>query len=273
MGVVFRASEPGLGRRVALKLILPERARDERFRRLFAEESRRAAALEHPNVIPIYRSGEEDGVLYIAMRFVDGPNLGQLVARRGRLPVGAAVRIVSQIADALDAAHAAGLVHRDVKPANILLADAAGEEHAYLTDFGLAVPITDGMARRGRYAGTLSYISPEQIRGGALDGRADVYALGGVLFHALTGRVPFPVSGREAKLVAHLPHRRRGPRTWCRACRAPSTTSSPARWPSVPRIATRRRASWRRRPARRARTSCCATTPTTTTRPARWPSA
>ncbi len=204
MGVVFRASEPGLGRRVALKLILPERARDERFRRLFAEESRRAAALEHPNVIPIYRSGEEDGVLYIAMRFVDGPNLGQLVARRGRLPVGAAVRIVSQIADALDAAHAAGLVHRDVKPANILLADAAGEEHAYLTDFGLAVPITDGTARRGRYAGTLSYISPEQIRGGALDGRADVYALGGVLFHALTGRVPFPVSGREAKLVAHL---------------------------------------------------------------------
>ena len=204
MGVVFRAVEPGLGRRVALKLILPERARDPRFRRLFTEESRRAAALEHPNVIPIYRSGEEDGVLYIAMRFVDGPNLGQLIARRGRLPLGAAVRIVSQIADALDAAHAAGLVHRDVKPANILLADAVGEEHAYLTDFGLAVPTANGAAPVGRYAGTLSYISPEQIRGQPLDGRADVYALGCVLFHVLTGRVPFPVSGRQAKLVAHL---------------------------------------------------------------------
>ena len=205
MGVVYRAIDVELGRPVALKVIAPDLARDERFRELFKDESRKAAALEHPNVIPIYRSGEEDGLLYIAMRFVDGASLHELIHRRGRLPVGAAVRIVSQVADALDAAHAHGLVHRDVKPGNILVADASGEEHVSLTDFGLSVPIAQTQTPgEGRYAGTPAYLSPEQIRGAAVDARTDVYALGCVLFHALTGRVPFASTGFEAKVIAHL---------------------------------------------------------------------
>lgn len=204
MGVVYRAVEPELGRQVALKLISPSYAADARFRRLLQEESRAAAALEHPNVVPIYRTGEEDGQLFIAMRFVDGASLHELVGRLGRLPVGRAVRIVSRVADALDAAHAAGLVHRDVKPANILISDPDGDEQVYLSDFGLSVRTADGAATAGRMAGTLGYCPPEQIRGEPVDARSDVYALGCVLFHALTGREPYPAGEAEAKVAAHL---------------------------------------------------------------------
>jgi WD40 repeat protein len=205
MGVVYRAVDVELGRAVALKVIAPGLARDERFRERFRSESRRAAALEHPNVLPIYRSGEDDGALYIAMRFVDGASLQELIDRRGRLPVGAAVRIVSQVADALDAAHAAGLVHRDVKPGNVLISEADGEERASLTDFGLAIPVARQRAHGdGTYAGTPAYLAPEQIRGDPVDARTDVYGLGCLLFHALTGRVPFAATGVEAVMEAHL---------------------------------------------------------------------
>jgi WD40 repeat protein len=205
MGIVYRAVDVELGRLVALKVIAPALAQDERFRERFRSESRRAAALEHPNVLPVYRSGEEDGSLYIAMRFVDGATLEELIDRRGRLPVGAAVRIVSQVADALDAAHGQGLVHRDVKPGNVLISEADGEERVSLADFGLAIPVARQLASGdGRYAGTPAYLAPEQIRGHPVDARTDVYSLGCLLFHALTGRVPFVAEGVQATMAAHL---------------------------------------------------------------------
>ncbi|HSJ73801.1 MAG TPA: serine/threonine-protein kinase, partial [Miltoncostaeaceae bacterium] len=175
MGVVYRAADPELGRQVAVKLIAPQRAEDPRFRELFVRESLVAAGLEHPNVIPIYRAGEDEGRLYIAMRYVEGASLLDLIAGRGRVPPGRAARIVARVADALDAAHARGLVHRDVKPANVLIADPDGDEHVYLTDFGLS----GGMSVRrdgapSGWAGTLAYLAPEQIRGGPIDARTDV---------------------------------------------------------------------------------------------------
>ncbi len=204
MGVVYRATDTELGRTVALKLIAPERAEDPALRELFVRESLTAARLEHPNVIPIYRAGEDEGSLYIAMRFVEGASLQELIADNPRgLPPGRAARIVARVADALDAAHARGLVHRDVKPANVLIADPDGEEHVYLTDFGLSVPTTRGARDAGGWAGTLAYLAPEQIDGGPLDARTDVYALGCVLFHALTGRPPFPTGDEDAALEAH----------------------------------------------------------------------
>ncbi len=205
MGVVYRASDPELGRQVALKLIAPQRAGDPRFRELFVRESMIAAGLEHPNVIPIYRAGEDEGRLFIAMRYVEGASLQDLIAERGKVPPGRAARVVARVADALDAAHARGLVHRDVKPANVLIADPDGEEHVYLTDFGLSAGMSaarDGGA--GGWAGTLAYLAPEQIRGGAIDARTDVYALGCVLFHALAGRPPFATGDEAAALEAHL---------------------------------------------------------------------
>ncbi len=164
-----------------------------------------AAGLEHPNVIPIYRAGEDEGRLYIAMRYVEGASLQDLIAERGRVPPGRAARVIARVADALDAAHARGLVHRDVKPANVLIADPDGEEHVYLTDFGLSAG--KSVARDGAasgWAGTLAYLAPEQIRGGPIDARTDVYALGCVLFHALAGRPPFATSDEAAALEAHL---------------------------------------------------------------------
>jgi WD40 repeat protein len=209
MGVVYRASDPELGRTVALKLIAPARSDDPRLRDLFVDESLTAAGLEHPNVIPIYRAGEDHGRLYIAMRYVEGSSLQDLItAAPGGLPPGRAARIVARVAEALDAAHARGLVHRDVKPGNILIADPEGEEHVYLTDFGLTVRGAGPAGRRPEgWTGTLAYLSPEQIRGGPLDGRTDVYALGCVLYHALTGRPPFPTDDEQAALTAHLTQR------------------------------------------------------------------
>jgi serine/threonine protein kinase len=173
------------------------------MRQRFVRESKVAASIDHPNVIPIYYTGEEKGVAYIAMRYVAGDDLRSLVRLEGRLAPQRATHIVAQTAAALDAAHAAGLVHRDIKPANVLLGP---EDHVYLTDFGLTKHVlsTVGSTRPGHWVGTLDYVAPEQIRGERVDARADVYALGCLLFFALTGDIPYAREGDEAKLWAHL---------------------------------------------------------------------
>ncbi|HUC07238.1 MAG TPA: serine/threonine-protein kinase, partial [Solirubrobacterales bacterium] len=206
MGILYLAVEPGLDRRVALKLIAPEAAAEEVFAKRFAEESRIAASIEHPNVVPIYSAGEERGVPYIAMRFVAGSDLGRRIDRDGSLDPAHAVALIAQVGNGLDAIHAAGLVHRDVKPANVLLSGEEGSEHAYITDFGVArnVATQSGLTQTGRFVGTLDYVAPEQIAGGPVDARVDVYALGCLLFKLLTGRVPFPREGEAARLYAHL---------------------------------------------------------------------
>jgi serine/threonine protein kinase len=206
MGILYLAVEPGLERRVALKLIAPEAAADDVFARRFAEESRIAASIEHPNVVPIYAAGEQEGIPYIAMRFVSGSDLGRRVAREGRLDPATAVALIAQIGNGLDAIHAAGLIHRDVKPANVLLSGGEGSEHAYITDFGVArnVATQSGLTQTGRFVGTLDYVAPEQISGGQIDARVDVYALGCLLYKLLVGEVPFPREAEAARLYAHL---------------------------------------------------------------------
>ncbi len=206
MGILYLALEPGLERRVALKLIAPEAASDDVFARRFAEESRIAAAIEHPNVVPIYAAGGEEGVPWIAMRYVAGSDLGRRLAREGGFDPRQAAELIAQIGNGLDAIHAAGLVHRDVKPANVLLSGEPGAEHAYITDFGVArnVATESGLTQTGRFVGTLDYVAPEQISGGPVDARVDVYALGCLLFKLLTGEVPFPREGEPARLYAHL---------------------------------------------------------------------
>src|SRR4051795_11910152 len=206
MGVVYLAEQVRLHRWVALKLIVPELAEDEEFRRRFERESQMAASLDHPNVIPVYEAGEADGALFISMRYVEGSDLRMLIRNGGQLDPARVARIVSQLGDALDAAHARGLVHRDVKPANVLVAGAPGAEHAYLTDFGLTKHVSSqsGITHTGQWVGTLDYVAPEQISGGPLDARVDVYSLGCVLFQALTGRVPYPKESDVAKMFAHM---------------------------------------------------------------------
>ena len=205
MGVVYRARQRRPDRVVALKVIAPDLADDASFRARFERESSIAAQIEHPNVIPVYAIGEADGVLYIAMRFVEGTDLRSLLDRESPLEPSRAAMIVDGVGQALDAAHADGLVHRDVKPANILLAHAAGRDHVYLTDFGLSrrVHTTSGPTRTGAFLGTIDYVAPEQARGEHVDARADVYSLGCVLFTALTGSVPFDLDSDMAKLYAH----------------------------------------------------------------------
>jgi DNA-binding beta-propeller fold protein YncE len=203
MGVVYRATALDLDRVVALKLVAWGLAADVGFRERFVRESRVAASLDHPNVIPVFSAGEEGGRLYLSMRYVDGDDLRTLIRRETRLAAPRAARIVAQVGAALDAAHARGIVHRDVKPANVLL--AAGD-HAYLTDFGLTKRLHSDApeTRPGGWVGTLGYVAPEQIRGERVDARADVYALGCVLFHALTGATPYARESDEATLWAHL---------------------------------------------------------------------
>jgi hypothetical protein len=202
MGVVYRAEQLDLERPVALKLIATPLARDDDFRERFVRETRAAAAIDHPNVIPVYSAGEEDGRLYLAMRLVDGEDLRTLVQHTGPLAPHRAAAIIAQIGNALDAAHARGLVHRDIKPANVLL----DGDHAYLTDFGLTKRLSGEttMTGSGRWVGTLGYIAPEQIRGEPVDARADVYALGCLLFYVLTGIAPYRRDSDEATLYAHL---------------------------------------------------------------------
>jgi hypothetical protein len=206
MGIVYLAHEPELGRLVALKVVRAELADDQAFRRRFTSESRAAAAIEHPNVISVYRAGEDRGRPYLAMRYVPGRNLQARIAAEGPPPPDRAASLTYEIAEGLDAIHAAGLVHRDVKPANIIVSDRDGATSAYLTDFGLAklAASDSGMTRTGEVIGSLDYLAPEQIEGRRVDARTDVYALGCVLFELLTGTVPFPDRESSAKLWAHL---------------------------------------------------------------------
>jgi serine/threonine protein kinase len=207
MGVVFRATHIALDRQGAVKLIAPELAANEEFRRRFQRESRVAASIDHPNVIPIFDAGEEGGQLYVAMRYVEGTDLGELISSRDGLPAEEAVDVIGQVAAALDAAHARGLVHRDVKPGNVLLEDRATGRHAYLTDFGLVKAVgavTGVVTRTGQWLGTPDYAAPEQIHGGDVDARTDVYALGCLLFHAITGKPPFAGDTEVAKIFAHV---------------------------------------------------------------------
>ncbi len=205
MGVVYRARQRNPERSVALKVIAPELAHDPTFYARFKRESTIAAQIEHPNVIPVYAAGDERGTLFIAMRFVDGTDLGAVLTQEGRLEPYRAATIIDQVAQALDAAHSQGLVHRDVKPANILIATTGAREHVYLTDFGLSrhAEASSGLTGTGAFLGTIDYAAPEQARGERIDARTDVYALGCVLFHALTGTVPFPAANDVAKLYAH----------------------------------------------------------------------
>ncbi|MFJ5774110.1 serine/threonine-protein kinase [Streptomyces sp. NPDC093094] len=208
MAVVYRARDLRLDRTVALKLLAPELARNDTFRRRFTHESRVAAALDHPHIVPVFEAGETDGVLYIAMRYVPGSDLRHLLDRQGPLPLPAAVRIAAQVASALDAAHEHGLVHRDVKPGNILVArgtDSDHPEHVYLTDFGLtkkSLSLT-GFTSVGQFVGTLDYVAPEQISGRPVDGRCDVYGFACVVFEVITGRPPFRRDDDMALLWAH----------------------------------------------------------------------
>ena len=209
MAEVFLAQDPRLKRNVALKVLSPELADEEEFRARFAQESELAASIDHPNIVPIYEAGEFEGRLYIAMRYVEGQDLGTLLELRGRLAPAEAMPIFEQVGKALDAAHARGLVHRDVKPANILIVgDVSGSAppRCYLCDFGLTKRISalTDPTLTGHIMGTLDYISPEQIRGEGIDGRADVYALGCVIYQTLTGLVPFAKDEDVAVIYAHL---------------------------------------------------------------------
>ncbi|CAL9357008.1 serine/threonine-protein kinase [Streptomyces sp. enrichment culture] len=208
MAVVYRARDLRLDRAVALKLLAPELARNDTFRKRFTHESRVAAAIDHPHIVPVFEAGETDGVLYIAMRFVSGSDLRHLLDRQGSLQLPTALRIASQVASALDAAHEHGLVHRDVKPGNILVSrgtDSDHPEHVYLTDFGLtkkSLSLT-GFTTVGQFVGTLDYVAPEQISGRPVDGRCDVYGFACVVYEMLTGRPPFRRDDDMALLWAH----------------------------------------------------------------------
>jgi DNA-binding beta-propeller fold protein YncE/tRNA A-37 threonylcarbamoyl transferase component Bud32 len=209
MAVVYRAFDMRLQRRVALKILAPELAGDQEFRQRFIRESRAAAAVDHPNIIPIFEAGEVGGVLFIAMRFVDGRDVQTLIDARGPLPLQRACDIVTQVASALDAAHASGLVHRDVKPANMLRDPAAGTgraDHVYLSDFGLSKRSlsSTGLTAKGHFLGTLNYVAPEQIEGRGVDGRTDQYALACSVFEMLTGVPPFKQDGTLAIMWAQM---------------------------------------------------------------------
>jgi Protein kinase domain len=208
MSVVYLAYDPRLKRNVALKLLVPELAEDEGFRVRFLRESQLAASLDHPNVVPVYEAGEGDGLLYIAMRYVVGTDLKALLRTEGTLAPERALMLVGQVASALDAAHERGLVHRDVKPSNVLLTGRPGEEHCYLADFGLSTSTSDrSVADPQQIVGTIDYVAPEQIRGLEVDGRADVYSLSCLLYECLVGEVPFRRASDVAVIYAHLEER------------------------------------------------------------------
>jgi hypothetical protein len=208
MSVVYLARHLRLKRLAALKVLSAELAEDERFRDRFIRESELAASLDHPNIVPIYEAGEAGGLLYIAMRYVEGTDLGAVIRENGFLAPERAVDILAPVADALDVAHAKGLVHRDVKPANILIdpSPGAGREFVYLSDFGLTkrTASVSGLTRSGQFMGTVDYVAPEQVQGQSVDGRADQYSLGCVAFECLTGRPPFQKETEVAVLWAQV---------------------------------------------------------------------
>ena len=206
MGSVYEATQVSLDRRVALKVISRRLGADESFRERFRRESRAAAAVEHPNLLPVYEAGDTpDGRLYLSMRFVDGSDLESRLRRLGPLGAAEVLSILGQIAGALDHAHAAGLIHRDVKPANVLLEERRGAVHAYLADFGLAKEIHAPTAHTetGKLLGTVDYLAPEQIAGEDYGAGVDIYAFGGMVYRALTGSVPYRRDTSAATLIAH----------------------------------------------------------------------
>jgi serine/threonine-protein kinase len=203
MSVVYRAEQVSLGRTVALKVIASGLASDESYRRRFEREARQAAEIDHPNIIPVYDAGEAEDHLYIAMRFIQGRDLGSLIAEDGPLGMGRTLFVLEQAAAALDAAHERGLVHRDVKPPNILIEE--GSERVFVSDFGVAKrTAAPGLTRTGLFLGTVAYAAPEQIEGREVDARTDVYALGCVFYECLTGRSPYRRDNEIAEMHAHL---------------------------------------------------------------------
>src|SRR5436190_6105930 len=209
MSVVYQAENLRLSSIIALKVLAPELAADDVFRARFLEESRIAASLNHPNVIPIYDMGSQDDLLYIAMRYVSGTDMRQMIKKRGRILPATALFLVGQAARALDAAHRQGLVHRDVKPGNLLIergSDDADPDHVYLADFGITkhAMSRSGLTSTGQFLGTIDYVAPEQIRGTSVLGLADQYSLGCVLYECLTGRVPFEKDLDAAIIWAHV---------------------------------------------------------------------
>jgi serine/threonine-protein kinase len=205
--IVYRALELRLEREVALKLLSPELSEDRSFRKRFERESKAAASLQHPNIVPVHAAGEVEGKLFIAMRLIEGSDLKALLHKEERLRAERALATCAQLASALDAAHASGLLHRDVKPSNVLIEqDADGDEHVYLADFGLAKTAASGtrMTESGRLLGTIDYMAPEQIRGQDVDGRADLYSLGCLLYECLVGEPPFARRSDVATIYAHL---------------------------------------------------------------------
>ena len=205
MGIVYLAVQLSLGRKVALKVMAPALAEDPEFQERFEREAQTAASIDHPNVVPVYEAGTADGVLYLAMRYVPGTDLKSLLAAAGPLTPSHAAGMAAQVGAALDAAHGMGLIHRDVKPGNILFAGETATSHVYLTDFGLTKASTavSGLTHTGEWVGTVDYVAPEQLDRDTVDARTDVYALGCVLFHALAGRSPFS-GGDVQKMWAHM---------------------------------------------------------------------
>jgi serine/threonine protein kinase len=206
MGGVYEAIQLSLHRRVALKLIARHLGTDERFRQRFRREARSAASIDHPNILPVYETGETpDGHPYIAMRFVDGQDLSSLLREQGPLDAQQTIAILRQVGDALDAAHQRGMIHRDVKPANVMLEATEDGWHAFLTDFGLAKPNEDETqyTASGEILGTVDYMAPEQVIGASLDSRADVYSFGCVVYRCLTGELPYKLETPAATLIAH----------------------------------------------------------------------
>ncbi|HET8977327.1 MAG TPA: protein kinase, partial [Solirubrobacteraceae bacterium] len=203
MGVIYRARDIRLRRPVALRIVAADLAADPVTRARLNRESTALAALDHPNVPPIYEAAEADGRIFIASRWVEGPNLGELAQEEGPLDPVRAVRIVNQAAYALHASHALGIMHRNVKPSTILVTSA---DHAYLTDFGLARHDADmtGLTSQDELFESYDYVAPEYIDGRQIDGRVDIYGLGCALYEALTAEVPFPKAGPAAKMYAHL---------------------------------------------------------------------
>ena len=209
MGVVYLAEHVRLQVRHALKVVAPEHSSDAEFVERFLREARLAASLEHPNIIPIYGADEVDGVPYIAMRYVRGTNLGELIEREGALEPKRALAILDQVGSALDAAHVQGLVHRDVKPPNVLIAEPSSPGslgQVFLTDFGLTkrMDSSSKLTKTGFYLGTLDYCAPEQLRAEPIDGRTDEYALAAVLFQCLAGAPPFEREMEAQVVAAHL---------------------------------------------------------------------
>ena len=222
MGEVFRAVDRHLARAVALKVLAPGLVHDQASRDRILRESQLAASLDHPNVIPVYAAGDANGHVYIAMRLVEGSDLRSILRRDGRLAPARAIALATQVASALDAAHARGLVHRDVKPSNVLIDEQQGREHCYLADFGITTRTGDrpSVDVSQRLLGTLAYVAPEQVRGDPVDGRADVYSLGCLLFECLTGR------GAVRPRLRHRGRLRASRRT---AAAAERTRAGPAR--------------------------------------------